>query len=94
MITPYYNYVARLSAGFKANEIEVPEDMSVVELTGLPPLSHHPINATCTVTPMTQIADRALQILVEADTAGACHYVYQPHLHIGSTTAAPSGVMV
>jgi DNA-binding LacI/PurR family transcriptional regulator len=87
VLVPYYEYACHALAALKAAALRVPEDMSVICLGGLAAINAHNVDFTATISPIEEIAERALGLLIGGDGKAKCHYRFKPTLRAGATSA-------
>jgi len=87
VIVPYYEQAQHLLGVLESAGVRVPEDLSLVCLGGLPVPKPHEVDLTATISPLREVAARALSILIDDTEESTCHYRYMPTLHVGATTA-------
>lgn len=88
VIVPYYERSCRFLDALRAKGLQAPGDLSVVCLGGVRTPHSHGVDFTATISPIEEVAARALRMLLEPEKNTTCHYRYNPTLHVGATTAA------
>lgn len=86
-VVPYREYALSLLAAATKAGLRVPEQLSLVGLGGLPAPKPHEADLTATISPIPEVAARALNIIIDGAEESTCHYRYMPTLHVGTTTA-------
>jgi len=95
IVVTYYWHAQRLWEAIESLGLRVPEDVSIVSLSGVPHAEGSMNEVTATVAPLDEMADRALQLLVATSRTGSANFkaqfIYEPALRVGRTTGPPSG---
>lgn len=96
LIVPYYYSAGSLSEALRAVGVGVPRDVSVMSLGDVLDEQHRRWDLTSTLMPSDAMAKQTLDILLtkagEGDASFFSRYLFQPTLHVGSTTAPPREV--
>jgi len=90
IVTPYHMVACGLLEELERSGLRAPDDLSVLCLSDLPSRKQRQRDLTAVVGPIDEMAERALQILTNwPESAGPrfhAHFLYEPRLHIGTTT--------
>ena len=90
IITPYDGMAVRLVEALPGLGLEVPRDVSLVNLNGEPFYGTPGLDLTTAVPPNDQIVSKALDLLTDdRDEEAVCQYLFRPTFHAGRTSAAP-----
>lgn len=86
VLVPYYEYACHALAALTSAGLRVSQDVSLVCLGGLATLKVNDVDFTATISPIEEIAERAMGLLIGGDGKATCHYLCKPALRLGATT--------
>lgn len=86
VVVLHYSDACDLLGGLRARGLRVPDDVSVLVLSGLPDAQFRPVKFTTVEPPMEKLAASALRLLLEDSGAPLTHQHFQPTLREGHTS--------
>lgn len=90
VIAPYSDRASTLFATLRAAGVDVPGELSLIALSGIPNSFVQGTDLTATISPIEEVAEQALNLLTDGERNGVRRrYLYKPTLHLGATAAPP-----
>lgn len=88
IVTPYDGIVCRFIESLQKIGINVPRDVSIVNLNGQPVLASDANEFTCAASPVPAMVSKALDLVLNGNVEGpVCRYLYPPRFLEGMSSA-------
>ena len=90
IVTPYDGVVRRFIESLPKIGLDVPNDVSIVNLNGQPVLASDANEFTCASSPVEAMVSKALDLILNSKAKDpVCRYLYPPRFLVGMTSGPP-----
>ena len=95
LISRFHGYGVKMHSHLAQCGLRVPEDISMVNLGGLPARSNDIYAYTSVVAPTRRVAECAMDLLLsDMEDGHTCMHLFEPTLHVGESSCAPRSEVV